>query len=111
MDKKTALTATEEKATDAHRIGCKPLKLCPRQLRVAHALLVAGESWTWREDIDRIAGASNGPAVIQSLRRKGIEIDMRTAERTDRDGKPCKPGRYRLAPKGLDVLAAYPFTA
>ncbi len=87
------------------------LKLCPRQLRMVGALLAAGERWTWGEDIDRIAGASNGPAVIQALRRKGIEIDMRTAERSDRDGKPCKPGQYSLMPKGLDVLASLALAA
>jgi hypothetical protein len=78
---------------------------------VARALLLAGDRWTWREDIDRIAGASNGPAVIQALRRKGIQIDTQTAERIDRDGKPCKPGRYRLDPKAADVLAVYGFSA
>ena len=110
MDKKKA-APTEANATHAHRVECKPLKLCPRQLRVAQALMQAGERWTWREDIDRIAGASNGPAVIQALRRKGIEIDMQKAERTDRDGKPCKPGRYRLEPKGIEVLARYSLDA
>lgn len=110
MGKKIVAT-NEKNAPHAHRIVCTPLKMCPRQLRVAHALLVAGESWTWREDIDRIAGASNGPAVIQALRRKGIEIDIWTAERTDRDGKSCKPGQYRLTLKGIDVLAAHPFAA
>ncbi len=110
MNKKKA-APTEANATHAHRVECKTLKLCPRQFRVAHALLMAGERWTWREDIDRIAGASNGPAVIQALRRKGIEIDMRTAESTDRDGKPCKPGQYRLTPRGINVLASYPLSA
>lgn len=96
---------------DNKKATSKPLNLCPRQERVARALLLAGDRWTWREDIDRIAGASNGPAVIQALRCKGIEIDMRTAERTDRDGKPCKPGQYRLTLKGIEVLAAYLFAA
>lgn len=89
----------------------KPLNLCPRQERVARALLLAGDRWTWREDIDRIAGASNGPAVIQALRRKGIEIDTQTAERIDRDGKPCKSGQYRLSPKAADLLATYGLAA
>ncbi len=102
---------TEANAPHIPRFECKNRKLCPRQLRVVQALLAAGERWTWREDVDRIAGASNGPAVIQALRRKGIEIDMQTAERTDRDGKLCKPGQYRLTRKGFDVLATCPFTA
>lgn len=108
MDKKKA-APTEANATQAHRDDSKTLKLCPRQLRVAHALMLAGEGWTWREDVDRIAGASNGPSVIQALRRKGIEIDMQTAERTDRDGRPCKPGQYRLSEKGLNQLASCVF--
>lgn len=110
MDKKKA-APTEANATHAHRVECKPVKLCPRQMRVAKALMQAGERWTWREDIDRIAGASNGPEVISALRRKGIEIRMQRVERTDRDGKLCKPGQYRLTQKGLDVLAAFPLDA
>jgi hypothetical protein len=34
-----------------------------------------------------------------------------TAERTDRDGKPCKPGQYRLSPKAADMLATYGLAA
>lgn len=104
MDKQNA-APTEANATHAPHDEGMRLKLCPRQLRVAHALLVAGESWTWREDIDRIAGASNGPAIIQTLRRKGVEIAMQRTESTDRDGKPCKPGRYRLTQRGMKALA------
>lgn len=110
MENKKA-APTEANATQAHRTNSRSLKLCPRQERVAHALLVAGDRWTWREDIDRIAGASNGPAVIQALRRKGIQIDTQTSERIDRDGKPCKPGQYRLAHKAADMLVAYGISA
>ncbi len=105
MDKKNA-AHTEANAPQAPCVECKPLKLCPRQLRVALALMLAGDGWTWREEIDRIAGASNGPAIISALRRKGVEIEMQKVERIDRDGKPCNPGRYRLKQKGFAVLVS-----
>lgn len=104
MDKKAAPRAAN--TTRAHHVECKPLKLCPRQLRVARTLFLAGERWTWREDIDRIAGASNGTAIISALRRKGVKIDMQKVKRIDRDGKPCNPGRYRLKQKGFAVLVS-----
>ncbi len=109
MDEKKA-APTEASATQAHTVDSIPLRLCPRQERVAHALLQAGGEWLSREQVDRVAGASNGPAVIQALRRKGIGIDMVTVPRTDRDGKPCRPGQYRLTPKGAEVLTSYPFS-
>lgn len=43
--------------------------LTPREARVIDALL-ASIGWVWREDIDRIAGASNGPHIVMMLRRK-----------------------------------------
>jgi phage regulator Rha-like protein len=67
---------------------------CPRQTRITRALLRGG--WIWREDVDRIAGASNGPETIRQLRDKGLVIECQRVERTDRDGVKCRPGRYRL---------------
>lgn len=50
-----------------------------------------------REEVDRIAGASNGPQVISELRTNiGLDIPCERIERTDRDGRPCRPGRYFL---------------
>lgn len=69
-------------------------KLTDRQQRTLEALLRQDE--IWREDIDRIAGASNGPMVIQQLRRMGLDIACRLVTCTDRDGNPCRPGKYRL---------------
>ncbi|ACY33750.1 hypothetical protein [Comamonas thiooxydans] len=81
--------------------------MTPRQERVIHALSnTAG--WLWREQIDRIAGASNGPEVIRQLRCKltGYEgIDMEQVSVTDRDGRHAKPGRYRLTDLGRQRLA------
>lgn len=65
----------------------------PRLLRVIDALLLRPHT---REEIDRIGGASNGPALIFELRGMGLEIpcDRRTV--VDRDGKAVKPGIYRF---------------
>lgn len=83
----------------------KPLpsrRVTPRQARVILALLQQ-PAGIFREDIDRIAGASNGPEIISQLRHEwGIEIETERVERTDRDGRACKPGKYRLAGKGWE---------
>lgn len=76
--------------------GC--CRLTPRQIRVLDALIAAPD-WIERAQIDRIAGAANGPDIIMALRRKvtGHDgIDMERVERIDFDGRPSKPGRYRL---------------
>lgn len=62
--------------------------------------LVHAQDWIARETIDRIARASNGPAVVQALRRKlgnpGV-IEMQRMAVTDADGKTAQAGRYRLS--------------
>lgn len=85
----------------------KPIKLprfTPRQVRVLEALLPG--RWVDREPLDRIAGSSNSPDVISKLRRKFGQdsIDMELIDGTDRDGKPCRTGRYRLTPAGRERL-------
>ncbi|KDB51324.1 hypothetical protein X805_30900 [Sphaerotilus natans subsp. natans DSM 6575] len=49
-----------------------------------------------REDIDRIAGASNGPEVIAELRRRGLDIPCDRVPCYDRDGREVKRGIYSL---------------
>lgn len=79
--------------------------LTPRQRRVLAALVTSGR-WIPREEIDRIAGASNGPQVIAELRHGwGVCIDMQRVAKVDRDGKACKPGEYRISALGLARLA------
>ena len=80
------------------------LKLSTRQTRVIHALL-AGQ-WISRESLDRIAGASNSPDTVKKLRRKlGHDaIEMQLCATFDRDGKPTRPGRYRLTEQGRERL-------
>lgn len=80
-------------------------RLSPRQARVLDALRPG--HWVDREPLDRIAGSSNGPDVISKLRRKFGQdsIDMELIDGTDRDGKPCRTGRYRLTQQGRERLA------
>jgi hypothetical protein len=78
----------------------------PRQSRVVEALC-STEGWIFREEVDRIAGASNGPQVIAELRHNwGIDIAMQRVDRLDRDGRPCKPGQYRITSLGRQHLAS-----
>ncbi|MBI3284499.1 MAG: hypothetical protein HYZ65_06565 [Burkholderiales bacterium] len=65
----------------------------PRHLRVIHALLIRTRK---REEIDRIAGASNGPELIAELRRRGLHIPCVNTPAIDRDGRPIKYGAYSL---------------
>jgi hypothetical protein len=63
----------------------------PRQLRVLHALLRGPLT---REQLDRVAGASNGPEVVAQLRRGGLTLPCRREPVFDRDGQPIKRGVY-----------------
>lgn len=73
----------------------------PRYLRILAALLTRART---REDIDRIAGASNGPAAIAELRALGLpRPECLPCERTpcyDRDGQEVQRGIYWLTPVG-----------
>ena len=63
----------------------------PRHLRVINSLLVRPRK---REEIDRIAGASNGPELIAELRRRGLEFPCDRVPAIDRDGYPIWFGIY-----------------
>lgn len=65
----------------------------PRHTRVLRALAARP---LMREELDAVAGASNGPEIVRALRASGWAIRCDRVERTDRDGKPCRPGRYSL---------------
>lgn len=76
----------------------------PRHLRVIHALLSRPRR---REDIDSIAGCSNGPELIAELRRRGLGETHLPCERIrfiDRDGYPCRPGVYSLTEQGRRAI-------
>jgi hypothetical protein len=65
----------------------------PRHLRVLVALTHRHRT---REEIDRIAGASNGPELVAELRRRGLCIPCARVPCFDRDGFEVKRGVYSL---------------
>lgn len=109
MEKKNAHPAEAEvSAQDSANATATP-RFTPRQSRVReHLEGMEPHEWLPRESVDRIAGASNGPQVIRELRQKlGYDaIEMQRVEATDRDGRGCKPGRYRLTLTGRERLRA-----
>jgi hypothetical protein len=97
---KGQLPVFAELALDAHtqdsttKVRCKFAGTSnPRHLRVIHALLLRPRK---REEIDRIAGASNGPDLIAELRRRGLSVPCERTPAIDRDGFPIKPGVYKF---------------
>ena len=89
-------------------------RLSPREARALTALAHA-QDWIAREAIDRIACASNGPAIVQALRHKlgsHEAIEMERVPVIDADGKTAQAGRYRLAnqhrAKAISLLEARP---
>ena len=76
----------------------------PRHLRVIEALLQRPRR---REDVDSIAGCSNGPELIAELRRRGLGNEHLRCDRIrfiDRDGYPCRPGVYSLTEQGRRAI-------
>ncbi len=67
--------------------------ICPRQARALAALMRGPLS---REEIDRLAGAANGPDLVAQLRRRGFAISCVKVRSIDRDGRTCWPGVYSL---------------
>ncbi len=68
----------------------------PRHLRFLTVLLRRPVS---REELDNIAGCSNGPELVAELRRRGLGHEHLPCERIrfiDRDGFTCRPGVYSL---------------
>lgn len=80
----------------------------PRHLRVISALLRRPIS---REELDSIAGCSNGPDLVSELRSRGLsKDDCLPCERIkfiDRDGNICRPGVYSLTEKGRRLVHAW----
>lgn len=79
--------------------SAKCTTLSPRETRTLTALAHT-QDWISREALDRIACASNGPSIVQALRRKlgsPDAIEMQRMAVTDADGKTAQAGRYRLA--------------
>jgi len=76
----------------------------PRHLRVIVAILARARK---REEIDRIAGASNGPELIAELRRRGLDFPCDRVPALDRDGYPVRPGVYYLTSADRRKIATW----
>ncbi|TSA09628.1 MAG: hypothetical protein D4R79_13370 [Comamonadaceae bacterium] len=64
-----------------------------RHLRVIQALMTRPLP---REQLDNIAGASNGPELVAELRRRGLEVECTRTKKRDRDLFDCWPGVYHF---------------
>lgn len=73
----------------------------PRHLRVISALLLSPKK---REQVDAIAGASNGPELIAELRRRGLAVPCYRVPAIDRDGYPIRYGVYALTERDRSNL-------
>lgn len=65
----------------------------PRHLRVIQALMTRPLP---REQLDTIAGASNGPELVAELRRRGLVTPCTRTKKKDRDLFDCWPGVYHF---------------
>ena len=75
-----------------------------RHLRVLHALQTRPRP---REDIDRIAGASNGPELMAELRRRGLDVPCSRTPCIDKDGFEVLRGIYHLTDTDKARLRAW----
>ena len=76
----------------------------PRHLRVIQSAMIRSRK---REEIDSIAGASNGPALIAELRRRGLRFRCHRTPGIDRDGYPIKFGIYELDDADRSAVTAW----
>lgn len=79
----------------------------PRYLRAIHALLVRPVP---REQLDRVAGCSNSPALVAALRDMGLGKDGLPCTRVpdrDRDGCAIRRGVYFLSDAGRRAVNAW----
>jgi hypothetical protein len=67
------------------------MKLSLREKRAINALL---NRPIMRENLDYVAGCSNGPELVAGLRRKGLSVPCKRVEHYDKDGNTCYPGQY-----------------
>ena len=65
----------------------------PRHLRTIQALMTRPIT---REQLDQIAGCSNGPELIAELRRRGLNVPCTRTKKKDRDLFDCWPGVYHF---------------
>ena len=76
----------------------------PRHLRVIQAATVRPIP---REELDRVAGCSNGPALVADLRDLGLDMPCTRTKKLDRDLFACWPGVYHLTERDRRKLNAW----
>lgn len=76
----------------------------PRHLRALQELLRRPMP---REALDRRAGCANAPELVAELRRRGLEVPCDRVEFIDRDGRPCRPGVYRLTARDRRMVCTW----
>jgi hypothetical protein len=97
---KTASRKPRRKAEPRKFIGTDN----PRHLRVLAALLLRPRS---REELDRVAGCSNGPDLVADLRRSGLELPCARTPCIDRDGFEVKRGIYSVTSGDKRAVSAW----
>ncbi|CAE6855210.1 hypothetical protein R75461_07671 [Paraburkholderia nemoris] len=102
MEKKNAQPRTAELSANTRRKYTEVKN--PRQLRVLHALMVRPRP---REEMDRIAGCSNSPSQIASLRGKGFDIPCVMVRSLDCDGLLVYRGVYYLTAADRRMIARH----
>ena len=76
----------------------------PRHLRVIQAAWVRPIP---REELDRVAGCSNGPELVAELRRRGLEMPCTRTKKLDRDMFDCWPGVYHFSQRDRHKLTRW----
>ena len=76
----------------------------PRHLRVIQALTTRPLP---REQLDQVAGCSNGPELVAELRRRGLQAPCTRTKRKDRDLFDCWPGVYHFTERDRRKLTAW----
>ena len=76
----------------------------PRHLRVIQAVTVRPIP---REELDRVAGCSNGPDLVAELRRLGLDMPCTRTKKRDRDMFSVWPGVYHLTERDRRKLNAW----
>ena len=76
----------------------------PRHLRVIHVVLTRPIP---REQLDEVAGCSNGPELVAELRRRGLQMPCSRTKKLDRDMFECWPGVYHFTQRDRRKLNAW----
>lgn len=74
----------------------------PREFRFLQTII---HRHMTREEVDAVAGASNGPEIVNQLRSRGLELPCFRLGTMDRDGAWVYRGLYALTPKDRRQVA------